>query len=87
MSRHEYRGIHTTRERANQAYVSRSESRCDPRSEEQISQIADAWINQRIRRFSPNVTLGLAMAMKGDPRLYQAITDKLQDEGQSPDQA
>ncbi len=80
MPQHEYRDSRTARQPIGHAYASRSESRYDPRSNEQISQIADAWIKQRLHRFGPDGTLRLAATMKGDQPLYRAIVAKLQDE-------
>ena len=80
MPQHEYRSNRTARQSLGRAYASRAESRYDPRSNEQISQIADAWIKQRLRRFGPDGTLRLAATMKGDQPLYQAIVARLQDE-------
>ena len=56
------------------------ESRPDPRSEEQISQIADHWVKQRLERFGLDKTRSLSLAMRGDSALYRAIMAKLENQ-------
>ncbi len=54
------------------------ESRPDPRSEEQVAQLADHWVKQRVERFGFDNTSGLSLVMRGDPALYRAIMAKLE---------
>lgn len=50
----------------------------DIRSEQQIDQLADNWIDRQLARTGPDQALAQALALRGDRRLYQAITAKLQ---------